>query len=339
MVRQIRYCQVAEILKEHGIQGAQIAFTRNGETEFQHHGIASAATNVPVTSSTIFEAASLTKVVGAYTVLRLMERGVLALDAPLSMYVDSPRLAEDSPGRRVTARMVLNHTTGFPDWAISPSSPALDTTPLTTSFEPGTKWSYSGEGFYFLQKAIEAILDRPFSEVLSEEVFEPFEMHSSSLVTRPESDTVTAVGHQADGTALPASNYTNANVAYTLLTTAQDYSTFIQRALLDGEGLTTASHNLMFTASGSANREAHPSSADPYVQWGLGIGIQYNEKGTAVWHWGDNGAFKAFFIAFPDRAESVVVFTNNQNGLLSFEQIMKTFLGEQTFHSIRWVLS
>ncbi|NKR79981.1 serine hydrolase [Rhodococcus hoagii] len=78
----------------------------------------------PVTSETVFEAASLTKVVASYVVLQLVDEGLLDLDTPLSEYFDYSRIAGDPAAQRITGRMVLTHTSGLPNWATGPSSPS-----------------------------------------------------------------------------------------------------------------------------------------------------------------------------------------------------------------------
>ncbi len=125
-------------------------------------------------------------------------------------------------------------------------------------------------------------------------------MAGSDLVTNPAFDAVTSVGHTADGAARPVRNFPRANVAYTLRTTAGDYDKFLRGALLDGEGLEPATRQMMFTPFGSADHGGSDQDAIDHIKWGLGIGLQSNELGDAIWHWGDNGPYKAFFIAYPE---------------------------------------
>src|SRR5918997_209412 len=90
------------------------------------------------------------------------DRGGLALDAPLAGLRESPRLAHDERYRRITPRMVLSHATGLPNWG-------GDT--LRLGFDPGTDYGYSGEGFLFLQKALERKTGRSLDELARREVF------------------------------------------------------------------------------------------------------------------------------------------------------------------------
>ena len=93
--------------------------------------------------STVFEAGSVSKTVFAYAVLKLCEKGILSLDAPLTTYW-SERPLTDPRVDLITVRRVLCHTTGLPNWRSSD-------TPLGLAFTPGEQWSYSGEGYWYLQ--------------------------------------------------------------------------------------------------------------------------------------------------------------------------------------------
>lgn len=321
----------------HGIPGAQVVYTDGkGRQEF-NYGVSSVETGNAVTSDTVFEAASLTKVVASYVVLQLVDEGVIDLDRPLSEYFEYPRIAADPAAHKITARMALTHTTGLPNWATGPSSAEFETTPVSTTFEPGTQWSYSGEGFYYLQKTVESLTGTPFAELASQRVFQRFGMTSSDLLTNPAFEAVTAVGHTADGTAKALRNFPRANVAYTLKTTAGDYSKFLRGALLAGEGLEPATRDMMFTAAGSADHGGSNKDSIDHIKWGLGIGLQENELGKAIWHWGDNGAFKAFFIAYPETGRSVVIMTNSESGLEAVNDVVHEFFGPMTMYATDWI--
>ncbi|MFM1724537.1 serine hydrolase domain-containing protein [Rhodococcus sp. PAM 2766] len=329
--------RISAVMAEQGIPGAQVVYSdRHSESAFDY-GLSSVATGSPVTSDTVFEAASLTKVVASYVVLQLVDEGVLDLDRPLSDYFDYSRIAADPAAKRITGRMVLTHTSGLPNWATGPSSPEFETTPVSTIFEPGTQWSYSGEGFYYLQKTVEALTGTPFEQLVRERVFDRFGMEGSDLVTNPAFDTVTSVGHTADGTPKPVRNFPRANVAYTLRTTAADYNRFMRGALIGGEGLTPGTRDMMFTPAGSADHGGSDKEAIDHIEWGLGIGLQNNELGDAIWHWGDNGPYKAFFIAYPETGRSLVIMTNSENGLNAVDDVVREFFGPSTMYATRWI--
>ncbi len=131
------------------------------------------------------------------------------------------------------------------------------------------KWSYSGEGFFYLQKTVESLTGTPFATLAEQRVFDRFGMASSDLLSDPAFDAVSAVGHRSDGTAVPLRTFAKANIAYTLRTTATDYSKFLRGALLGGEGLAPATRDAMFTPSGSADHGGTDRRAIDHIKWGL----------------------------------------------------------------------
>ena len=138
---------VKAYLRDFKSQGASVAVVKDGRIVYHNgYGVKSEATQEPVDGDTVFEAASMTKPVFAYTVLRLVDRGVLDLDTPLYTYLPYEDIAYDDRYKLITARMVLTHRTGFPNWR---------TGKLDIKFTPGTQVSYSGEGFVYLGKVVE----------------------------------------------------------------------------------------------------------------------------------------------------------------------------------------
>lgn len=324
-------------MQRHGIPGAQLAHTRKGKRETHQHGVMSSASDAPVTEQTVFEAASLSKVVAAYIALRLVDQGKLDLDTPLRDYWHSPRIADNTPASSITARMALNHTTCLPNWQISPSNPAIDQTPLTCTFTPGTRFQYSGEGFYLLQNTLEHITGLDWNELANREVFSRFDMPSSSYLTNHSLDSVRSSGHDLNGKPRPERVFTRANAAWTLVTNAQDFNNFLQRGLYRGEGLLPATHVMMFSESSDADDISVANSADPFISWALGVGLQTTGDKTQVWHWGNNPGFKAFFMLDPNTGDSIVLLTNSENGPAAYQELLELFLGHGEYPAIDWV--
>ena len=129
----------------------------------------------PVTADTFFPAASLTKPVFAYAVHKLVENGILDLDVPLDSYLPQPYLPTDTQAAATTARHVLSHQSGFPNWREKNKL-------LRTKWPPGIRFSYSGEGFIYLQRVVEHVTGQRLDAHLQEHVFDPLNMHNSTLV-------------------------------------------------------------------------------------------------------------------------------------------------------------
>ena len=331
-----RSARFDDIMRRHAIPGAQLIHSHDGVYDAYVHGVMRNGTDRKVTDQTVFQAASLSKVVGAYITLRLVDQGSIDLDTPLWDYWHSNRTEANAAARRITARMVLNHTTGLPNWQVSPSNPVIDSTPLVSQFDPGARFSYSGEGFYLLQRTLEHVTGLDWSALAKREVFARLDMPSSHYLTDPTFDALNAAGHEKDGSVRPDRVFAWENTAWTLVTNARDYNNFIQSALYKGDGLEPATRAMMLARSSDADDQAVPSPADPFIDWGLGVGIQSANGRTFVWHWGDNPGFKAFFMLDPASGESIVLFTNSENGLESYREVLELFLGDGDYPVVDW---
>jgi len=274
-----------------------------------------------VDRATVFEAASLSKPVFAYAVLRLVDRGVLDLDRPLVSWVpDLPTIEQD-----ITPRQVLTHVAGLPNEIRSD-------TPLTRLFAPGTRFSYSGEGFNALQVAVERITKRRLDEVMAREVFRPLGMSDSSYTWRADYVSRKAFGYDESGRRRERREPREAHAASTLHTTVEDYARFVE-AMLSGEGLKRATWRAMTTPVVAVdstcvvcgNKPAGPPSEA--LAWGLGWGLELRPQPPRFFHWGDNnGEFHNFAMGYVD-GDGVVVFTNSGNGHSIMPEIIDAALG------------
>lgn len=246
----------------------------------------------------------------AYAALKMVERGDLALDTPLTHYLPSPYVHQQSPYgavstasasqhsdprlNEVTARMVLTHTAGLPNWSKNPIAP---------SSHPGNKWQYSGAGYLLLQRAMEAISGKPLDEVMAAQVFVPLSMKHSDYVWSPRiaADMVPQLG--ADGERIQPKPFTSPIAATSLDTSASDFGRFMAVLLSDAPLLRQTT-------------EA-PVLADPNLglSWGLGWGIEREKDDLFIWHWGDNPGYRAFAVASAQTGDGFVLLTNSDDGL------------------------
>src|SRR5499426_3611769 len=159
---------VPQLMKDGDVPGLSIALLRDAELVWRHgFGVKNTKTNEPVADDTVFEAASLSKPVFAYAVLKLLDAGKFDLDKPLNQYLPGNYdVGEDQRLSQITARHVLSHTPGFPNWR--PQGGALK-----IHFTPGERFSYSGEGFVYLSKVIERVTGEKFNEFMKRMVFDP----------------------------------------------------------------------------------------------------------------------------------------------------------------------
>jgi CubicO group peptidase (beta-lactamase class C family) len=317
---------IPALMKSADIPGISVALIHDGKLVWSDvFGVANAATRQPVTSATVFEAASLSKPVFAYGVLKLVDEGRLDLDTPLNKYLGNNYDVVDDPRiNLITARRVLSHTSGFPNWRDNDR-----TKNLLIHFTPGEKWSYSGEGMVYLAKVVEKITGLSLEDFMQQTVLQPLGMTSSSYIWQDRYDSLKAYRHDdmgdTSGRWRPAGGYAQAvkeggNAAASLSTNAVDYAKFII-ALLKGAGLKKSTWQQMLTPQIRTNEKYPP------VAWGLGIGLETMPEGEYLWHWGDNGDGKAYVTAFLPGKDAVVYFANSANGLSITREILADAIG------------
>lgn len=277
-----------------------------GIAELQTFGLRNSKTKKAITTSTIFEAASLSKPVFSSLVFRLVENEILNLDKPLTQYlpfdaVSDPRLKE------VTARHVLNHTTGLPNWINKTDNVKL-------KFTPGSKFNYSGEGYLYLQRVLEHITQQSIDDLMTKYVFKPCGMANSSFSFN---DTIGnyANSHDKKGVVQKkkiTGKFTSA--ASSLHTTIEDYSNFILKYIQD---------TTVFATSIPVDKKLN-------LSWGLGVGIETHNSETFIWHWGNNwNTFRSVFVYSLKEQKGYVLLTNSENGHRIIQEINKLIFNKE----------
>jgi CubicO group peptidase (beta-lactamase class C family) len=165
-----------------------IALIRDSQVVWaEGFGVTNIITGEPVTADTVFEVASNSKVVTAYTALRLVDQGLLSLDAPVDAYLQKPWLPPSTYQEQITLRQLASHSSGLTDNLLPLNKNIL--------FKPGSDFLYSGVGYLYLQEVIEQVTGQPLDEVANALVFEPLGMTSSSFANNPETRLHLANGH------------------------------------------------------------------------------------------------------------------------------------------------
>ena len=275
----------------------------------------------PVDGETVFEAASLSKPVFAYVVLQLVDAGVVDLDRPLVEYYQYPDLAHDDRTAQVTARLVLSHSSGLPNWRPRGED-------LNYVHQPGAEFQYSGEGFVYLQRTVEHITGEPLEALARRLVFEPLAMTRSSYRWTNELNANVAVGHGVDGSPREKREVADdANAAWSLHTTTADYGRFLV-AVMRGRRLSDSLHAAMMSPQ---------ADVAAGVQWGLGLGLEVGgDRGMALWHWGHNGGYRAFVLGYPADGSGMVMFSNSDNGMLLLADLLEA-VAEGVHPSVAWL--
>ncbi len=178
---------IPDRMHEAEVPGLAIALIRNNRIVWTDgFGVANRWTDRPVSSKTVFEVASISKVVTAYTALRLVEEGKLSIDEPVHHYLKKPWLPPSVLGDKITLRHLLSHSSGLRD------DPWFKNKRIV--FEPGTAFLYSGLGAEYVRELIEQVSEKSLEEIATEKVFKPLNMSSSSFVNETG-----VMSHMANG--------------------------------------------------------------------------------------------------------------------------------------------
>jgi CubicO group peptidase (beta-lactamase class C family) len=323
---------IPPIMSEFKIPGLSAAIIRNGNVIWNKaFGVKDNRSNEPVDIDTVFEAASVTKTVFAYAVMKLCEKGTLVLDEPLTRYLSKPFLESDPRLNLITARHVLSHQTGFQNWR-TPEEP------LKINFTPGTDFMYSGEGYYYLQSVVTQLKGKvnpnecgtyeagvkvcatDIGEYMIKNVLAPHAMTSSGYVWNDALGSNAAMPHNTQGEAQPKSHPTATDMArYAsaggLHTTAKDFSRFII-------GLFTPKENDAYRLNNKSLAEMfrpqvklrEDQKIDGASSWALGWAVQERKNGNIVLHSGGQSGFRSLTMVSIEKKSGFVMLTNGDNG-------------------------
>jgi len=289
----------------YNIPGVSLALIKDGKlVYYKTYGVKNTFTKEPVDSNTLFEAASVTKPVFSFAVQRLAERGVIDLDKPLYLYLPYPDIAYDDRYKLMTARHVLTHRTGFPNWRYMNPDGKLD-----LKFTPGTGYGYSGEGFEYLKMVVQQITGKKVEQILQEEVIQPIGLWHTFFSRNDSLRRMVANGH-FDG--LP--NYDelpeSPGMAYSMHTEAKIFTRFMLY-LLEQKGLSAKTYDEMFSKHSDYNIGPNDEKPKFPVYMGESLEIRETPLGKSFGHGGNNGDFKCTFRVYKDLKMGYVLFTNS----------------------------
>ena len=287
-----------------GIPGVSLALIKDGKLVYHKtYGVKNTMTGEKVNGNTLFEAASITKPVFAFAVQRLAERGVIDLDKPLWLYLPNPDIAYDERYKLITARHVLTHRTGFPNWRSMNEDGKLN-----LKFIPGTNYGYSGEGFEYLKMVVEKITGKKVEQVLQEEVIEPMGLYHTFFSKNDSLHRMVAYGHFDR---LPSNNDLpeSPGMAWSMHTEASIFTRFMLY-ILEQRGLKPETYDTMFQKHSEFTYD--PGEEKPKIPAYMGMSLEIRETpfGKSFGHAGNNGDFKCKFEVYKDKKMGYAIFTN-----------------------------
>ena len=229
--------------REH-VNGLALAVIEDGQVaRVEAFGRRSVERDLPLQADTVMYGASLTKTAFAYLVMQLVDEKRLTLDTPLATLLPKPLpeyprfadLAGDDRWQALTPRIVLTHTTGFANFRW-----IEDDKKLRFHSQPGSRYGYSGEGFYILQLAIEEGLHLDVGKEMQARIFDRFGMTRTSMTWRPDFTANLADGYTLEGALRPHDERSRASAAGSMDTTIADQAK-MWAAIVRGDGLSAAS--------------------------------------------------------------------------------------------------
>lgn len=344
---------VDKLMADTHAKGLAIALIDGGCVSYVHaYGVRDAAGD-RLRTDTVMYAASLTKTLFAYHVLQLVDQGKLALDTPLADYLDRPLpeydteaiypgkygpykdLANDPRWKQITARHVLTHSTGFANfWFIEPDQK------LRIHFDPGTHFSYSGEGMSLLQFVIEnGRKDKELGldmDKVTQATFDRLGMKRTRLMWRPDFRPNLADGWNDKGEAQPHDERSKVRVAGSMDTTISDLSKFVA-ALSRHDGLSASAFAEMVKPSlpiTTAHQFPNFGPDLPVAQQrkdlaaGLGVVVFDGPQGHGFLKGGHDEQTANTMVCIERTERCVLILSNDVRAEAGFAELVRTILGD-----------
>src|SRR5262245_35463800 len=316
---------LADRMKHYGVPGVSVAVIRDSKIEWaKAYGLADVEAKQPATSSTLFQAGSISKPVAAMGALTLVEAGKLKLNADINTYLTSWKLPGNAHTAKspVTLEGLLSHTAGltvhgFPGYAagspvptvpqVLDGSPPANTAAVRVDLDPGTQYRYSGGGYTIAQLAMTDVTGQAFPALMQRLVLGPLGMRESTYDQPLPASLVSlaAAGYYPDGRAVEGKRHVYPEMAAAgPWTTGPDRARVAigrQKMLAGGKGPLT---------KGMAENMVTPRRED----YALGFGIRDDGGAKYFMHGGADEGFQAQLTASETRGYGAVVMTNSDSG-------------------------
>jgi CubicO group peptidase (beta-lactamase class C family) len=345
--------EVAKVMASTHAQGMGIALIDHGQVKYlQAYGVRDAKGD-PLQTNTVMYGASLTKAVFAYNVMQLVDQGKLKLDTPIADDLDQPLpsygsdpaivkkygryqdLADDPRWKKITPRMCLTHSTGFNNfWFMEPDFK------LHIHFDPGTRFSYSGEGIVLLQFVIE---HGRTSQGLGVDVgdlmdanFKRLGMTRTSVVFRPDLASDLADGWNDQGKVVEHNRSGRVRAAGSMDTTISDFSKFAA-ALVRGDGLSAAARAEMVRPQVHItvphqfpvlSAELPPPQQRKDLYAGLGVVVFRGPQGSGFFKGGHDDHTANTMLCVEKGQRCAVILSNDVRAEAGFAELVRFLLGE-----------
>jgi len=329
-----RRMTLAKRMRHHKVSGVSIAVIDMGRLAWVRGYGSTEAGGEPVTTATLFQAASISKPVMSVAALKLVEQGRLTLDDDVNRSLVAWQVPENAftAQRKVTLRGLLSHSAGigvpgFQGYAAGLPLPAirevLDGTPPANSLpvrvvaEPGSAWRYSGGGSMIAQQLLTDTANQSFAALMHDTVLAPLGMADSLFIQPlPASEIPRAArGHYASGIKLTGGWHSYPELAAAgLWTTPGDLAHLVIE--------------LNKAAMGEAGSVLTPGMAREMLtpqrgRWGLGVALDGSGAALCYSHEGGNAGYRAFLVGCPGTGQGAVIMTNSDAGDNLYSEIVR----------------
>jgi CubicO group peptidase (beta-lactamase class C family) len=334
--------RLALLADRHGVPGANLAILAGGAITEAATGVLNQRTGVEVTTDSVFQIGSISKVWTATLIMQLVDEGRVELDAPVVSYLPEFKVADAEVTRAVTVRHLLTHTSGIEgdhfldtgrgDDNVEKYVASCATLPQTHPL--GATMSYCNSGFTVLGRIIEVLYGETWDKVLRDKLFTPLGLTSAG--TLPEEAILhrAAVGHVTppggEMMVTPVWGiFRSAGPAGLIHATPREVLSFAQLHLNDG--VTSDGARVLSVQSAKAMREPQVRVPDQYTlggHWGLGW-ILMEWSGTEVYgHDGGTIGQSAFLRILPEHNIAVCLLTNGGHTQDLFRDLVGEIVGE-----------
>jgi len=337
---------LTERMEYYRTPGVSIAIINNNHIEWtKAYGIMDVNTGVPVTTETIFEAGSTSKLITAVMALQFVQKGIIELDQNVNNYLKSWQVPENefTLKEKVTLHQLLTHQAGLPATnydqdeskgyptlidVLKGESPALNK-PAIPELVPGSQWQYSNVAYNVIQLLLEDVSGKPFQQIAEENIFKPLGMNNSTFVYPLDAERKQreAMPHDAEGISREPAMHLTALAHGGLTTTPTDLAKFTVELMLSyqGKSETLISQEMtkqLFSKVCEIDQEKFPL---PFSE-GLGVFLMGEGRELSFTHPGTNNpGLNCWLIGWPKSGTGAVIMTNGANGILLAIEIVNAF--------------
>ena len=332
--------EVQRTMNVAGVPGLAIALVQEGRPVFvKAYGFRNVSDKAALEIDTVMYGASLTKLAVAYMVMQLVDERVVALDRPIAEYLPKPLpeypkyadLAADERWNRLTARMLLDHSSGFPNFRFLNPDGKLD-----FKFDPGSRYAYSGEGYNLLQFVLETGLGLDVGKEMQKRVFDRFGMTRTSMTWRDDFAPNLTTGYDATGKPEGHHKRENVRAAGSMDTTIADYAKFLA-GFVRGDGLSAEAKNEMLRPQLAITSAHQFPTLDPVVDEanraiklsaGLGSIIFEGPYGKTYFKGGHDDWTDNLAVCVEKKAQCIVLLSNSVGGETIFPSLVSAIFGD-----------